>query len=421
MTHLATALIWIISLASILLMLVRPWDIAEAYWIVGGALALSVSGLIPLERVEFALGQGVNVYLFLAGMMVLAELAREEGVFRWVAGFAARLASGSRRRLFLLIYLAGTAITALLSNDATAVVLTPAVLAVVRRVGVPARPYLFACALVANAASFLLPMSNPANIIVFSDRVPSLTVWLHIFLVPSIVSIVITFLCLRGIFRVDLAGGLEPAEAAERLSSGGKLALAGLAGAAGLLVAASAVCLPLGLPACAAAVLAISAVAWRRPRIPWIVARRVSWAVLALVAGLFVIVEALQLASLLRLGSSGLAWLGHAAQPGARLVAGFAVALLSNAVNNLPIGLVGAAMIQNAHAWAQSAHQILAHAILIGVDLGPNLSVTGSLATILWLIVLRREGVKVTAWQFLKIGVLVMPLALAGSLLCLRG
>jgi arsenical pump membrane protein len=62
----------------------------------------------------------------------------------------------------------------------------------------------------------------------------------------------------------------------------------------------------------------------------------------------------------------------------------------------------------------------LSHALLIGVDLGPNLSVTGSLATILWLIALRREGVEITAWEFFKVGMIAMPLALAASLLTLR-
>lgn len=417
--HLTTFFIWLVSLASILLMLLRPGGVGEVYWIVGGALALGVSGLISLARIEFALRQGVDIYLFLAGMMVLAELARGQGVFRWVASRAALLASGSRKKLFLLIYLSGTLITAFLSNDATAVVLTPAVLAVVKRARVPARPYLFACALVANAASFLLPISNPANIIVFSGRVPPLAEWLRIFLIPSIASLVITFSCLSRIFRGDLAGVIEADDSPQRLSPEGRLALAGLAVAAGLLVVASAFALPLGLPAVAAALLAVSVVAWRRPRTPWIVTRRVSWGILPLVAGLFVIVEALQEAGLLHLGDAGLAWLSRTPRPASHLIAGFSVALLSNAVNNLPIGLAGAAMIRDAQAWTQSAHAGLAHAILIGVDLGPNLSVTGSLATILWLIVLRREGVSIGAREFLKVGVIVMPLALAASLLLL--
>jgi arsenical pump membrane protein len=99
----------------------------------------------------------------------------------------------------------------------------------------------------------------------------------------------------------------------------------------------------------------------------------------------------------------------------AKTAAAIAVALISNGMNNLPVGLMSRAAIQNAHESG-----IVAHAILIGVDLGPNLSVTGSLATILWLIALRRENVEITAWEFFRFGVVAMPVALLASLLVLR-
>src|ERR1035438_1211071 len=126
-------------------------------------------------------------------MMILAELAREERVFEWVADVAAQHAKNSAGRLFVLVYLVGTIVTALLSNDATAVVLTPAVLAVVRRARVEPKPYLLACAFIANAASFVFPISNPANLVVFGRHMPALGSWLHIFFLPSVASALITF------------------------------------------------------------------------------------------------------------------------------------------------------------------------------------------------------------------------------------
>src|SRR5208282_6914464 len=107
--------VWIVSLVSILCMLLRPRKIGEAYWITGGALLLVVLRLIPLPQAAHAVYEGLDVYLFLAGMMILAELAREEGVFDWVADVAAQHARSSPGRLFLLIYLVGTLVTALLS------------------------------------------------------------------------------------------------------------------------------------------------------------------------------------------------------------------------------------------------------------------------------------------------------------------
>ena len=133
---------------------------------------------------------------------------------------------------------------------------------------------------------------------------------------------------------------------------------------------------------------------------------------LPLVAGLFVIVEALENAGLLRAGLAGLNALARAGLPRARRPSRWRWP--RTGINNLPVGLIGRAAIRHAQESG-----IVAHAILIGVDVGPNLSVTGSLATILWLIALRREKVEITAWEFLKVGMVAMPLALLGSLLVL--
>ena len=395
-------------------MLLRPRGIAEVYWACGGGVLLVLAGLLPPRQALYAAYEGWDVYLFLAGMMVLAEMAREEGVFDWAAGLAAGHAKDSPRRLFVLVYIVGVVVTALLSNDATAVVLTPAVLTVVRRARVDPKPYLLACAFIANAASFVFPISNPANLVVFDRHLPPLLAWLRIFLLPSIASVLVTFLCLRWSSRKQLQGVIQGELKAAPLTPEGRFALAGLLLAATALILSSAFGLPLGAPTCAAAVLAMAFVAWRNPGIVSHVAREVSWSVLPLVAGLFVIVEALHSAGLLAVGLAGLHRLGQASAWIAKPVAAFAVALASNGMNNLPIGLMSGAAIEHARETS-----VVAHAILIGIDLGPNLSVSGSLATILWLIVLRRENVQITAGEFFRIGITAMPLAMIASLLLL--
>lgn len=410
-----TILIWIVSFASITLMLVRPRGIAEYIWICGGALFLVATRLLPLGRALHAIGEGLDVYLFLTGMMILSELAREEGVFDWVAGHAVRHARGSASRLFLGIYLSGTIVTALLSNDATAVVLTPAVLAAVRKARVEPRPYLLACALIANAASFLLPISNPANLVVFRAHMPPLVSWMRFLLLPSLVSIAATYLCLRLLSRRALAGRSAPPYAPVQLSPAGRAALLGIVIAAAALLVSSGLDIQLGAPTCAAGVLAMVLVAARDRAAPKTALRNVSWSILPLVAGLFMIVEALDRAGMTRLSQAGMHWLTAAPDGLGKFTGGFAVALLSNVMNNLPVGLAaGSALQQAPHAG------LLAHALLIGVDLGPNLSVTGSLATILWLIALRREDAEITAWEFLRIGAVVMPVSLALTLFVLR-
>ena len=390
-----------------MLMLVRPKRSSEAFWVSAGAALLVLSRLISVKGAISAVRAGLDVYLFLAGMMLLAELARQTGLFDWIADIASRFAGGSSSRLFLFVYLAGVVVTVFLSNDATAVVLTPAVLATVRRAEVEPRPHLLACAFIANAASFVLPISNPANLIVYGSHLPNLFSWLRTFWLPSLISIVTTFVCLRWLTRASLGRKVPNHRARISLTDDARLALAGLLLGAAILLAASARGASLGLPTCAAAVVALLLVSLRSRRVLASVVKGASWSVLPLVAGLFVIVEALNGAGLLDAAKFGLAHLSVVSTSLARFGAGFSVSLLSNLMNNLPVGLASGAALKT-HGY----YTPLAHAVLLGVDLGPNLSVTGSLATILWLIALRRENAEITAWQFFKVGVIVMPISL---------
>lgn len=411
----AVVLIWIISLASIALMLVRPRGLAEYIWVGSGALLLLALRLISPATAWHAIREGTDVCLFLAGMMILAELAREEGVFDWIAEIAVGQARGSAARLFFWVYASGVVVTALLSNDATAVVLTPAVLAAVRRARVDARPHLLACALVANAASFLLPISNPANLVVFASHLPPLGAWLRALLVPSLVSIAVTFLVLRLLSRRRLAQPVAALDRTRPLTRAGVFAFAGILFAAAVMLVASGFGIPLGWPTFAAALLAMILVASQDRSAPVTAIRHASWSILPLVAALFILVAALNQAGMMHAAQSAMVWLDRQPRHAAGFAGAFAVALLSNVMNNLPVGLAAGSALRSAgHAG------LLARAVLVGVDLGPNLSVTGSLATILWLIALRREQAEITAGQFLKVGAIVMPAALALTLLLLR-
>jgi arsenical pump membrane protein len=137
-SHILLALIVALS---ILLMLIRPRNIPEVYWVGGAAILLVVLRLIPLRLAGKAAAEGSDVYLFLIGMMLLSELAREHGVFDWLSSAALMGAHGSAARLFALVYGVGTLVTIFMSNDATAVVLTPAILAAIRKARVAPLPY----------------------------------------------------------------------------------------------------------------------------------------------------------------------------------------------------------------------------------------------------------------------------------------
>ncbi|WP_213804375.1 arsenic transporter [Granulicella sp. dw_53] len=408
LTH--VLLLFIVAL-SILLMLLRPRGIPEVYWIGAGALLLLALRLVPLRLAGRAVMEGSDVYLFLIGMMLLSELAREHGVFDWLSSLAVRSANGSCVRLFTLVYAIGTLVTIFMSNDATAVVLTPAILTAVRKAKVEPLPYLFVCALIANAASFVLPISNPANLVVFHTGMPPLGEWLFAFGIPSVLSIATTYLVMRVIFRQQLRATIDHEVPSHPLGTNGKLVLGGLALMIAVLLTASSLDKDLGLPTCLAA-LAITAVVSIKARSnPTQLAREISWGTLILVAGLFIMVDAVESIGALQLTQRWLHWAQSLTPAAGALITGFTVGIANNLVNNLPLGLIAGGTLQAAHI-----HGLLANAVLIGVDLGPNLSITGSLATILWLLALRKEKLDVSFSAFLKVGIVAMPSALLLSL-----
>jgi arsenical pump membrane protein len=224
---------------------------------------------------------------------------------------------------------------------------------------------------------------------------------------------------MRLLFRNELCKSIECEVEDTKLSGNGKLVLTGLALMIAVLLTASAMKKDLGLPTCVAALVITAGVSIKARSNPIKLAREISWATLLLVAGLFVMVDAVESQGALNLTQQWLAWASSLGQNVAAMVVGFAVGLANNIVNNLPLGLIAGGTIQAAHTKG-----LMANAVLIGVDLGPNLCVTGSLATILWLLALRKDSVgdtggeklDVSFWKFLRVGAVAMPLALFAAL-----
>lgn len=417
MTVASDILICLIAVIAIAGVIIRPFALPEALWpLIGAALLVLLRLLQPSDALT-GVTKGIDVYLFLAGMLLLSEIAREEGLFEWLAALAAKHSRGSATRLFALIYVVGVGVTIFLSNDATAVVLTPAVAAVARsaRAERPL-PYLLVCAFIANAASFVLPISNPANLVIYGTHLPPLLQWLPRYTLPSLLSIIATFIVLRLTQQRALLQSIATDVPVPRLSPSGMTAAVGIAVTALLLLTASALSVPLGAPTAFAGAATALVVLTRERKWPWKTLGSISWGVIPLVAGLFVLVQGLDKVGVI-LALSRLLQLQSAEAPlRTALASGLSIAGACNLMNNLPAGLLVGSAVQRAQP-----PDALTRAVLIGVDLGPNFSVTGSLATILWLSALRREGLRIGAVEFLKLGLLVTPpallLALASSML----
>jgi arsenical pump membrane protein len=325
---LSSTLVWLIAAIVIAALLFRPKDWSEAVWSCSGAALLVALRLISFPQALNAIGKGLDVYLFLTGMMLMSDLVRREGVFDWLASIAVERARGSRLRLFTLIFSVGILVTVFLSNDATAVVLTPAVYAAVKKARTEPLPHLFACAFIANAASFVLPISNPANLVVYGKSMPPLIAWLRLFALPSVLSIGATYAALMLLFRRDLRGSIPADGISNKLLPEGRRAAWGILVTGAVLMASSALGHDLGLPTCVASVCAVvwATRASRRAIVELV--REIPWSVIPLVAGLFVVVEALNGAGALDQVDRGLKALVQLARIPAALSASFGIALL---------------------------------------------------------------------------------------------
>lgn len=404
------------------LIIARPRRIPEAASALGGGvLMLAIGAVAPDEAAGVLVGEW-NVFLFFLGLMLVAALADQAGIFEWLATMAARLAGGSARRLLLAVFGLGTLLTAFLSNDATALILTPVVYALVTRLGLAARPYAYACTFIADTASFLLPVSNPINILILEAAPQPLTVYLQRVLVPAAAAIAINIGAFLWIFRAELTTRYDHkrlAPAGVRQTPSGYFwytAVCLLVLACGYVVAA-AIQFPLSIIALTGA-LALLVGAARYGQLDWRMLRReISWSLFGLVAGLFITVRGVENTGLTTALGRFIVTLAGVDPLRATLVSVIGTALIANLVSNVPAALIlTAALGQAPNA---DPRQNLLYGTLIGADLGPNLTTVGSLATMLWLLLLRRRGLDISSLEYLRIGVLVTPpmlLAAAGAL-----
>lgn len=381
------------------LVALRPFSIPEWTWPVAGGIVVVLLGAESPAAALAAVTSQWNVLLFILGLMAISASADQSGLFAWVADVLLDRARGSRRRLFVYIFGAGAALTMVMSNDATAIVFTPVVYRAIAGRGIDALPFLYACTFVADTASFGLPFSNPANLLVLPR--PQLAPFIVHLLVPMLVAVVLNLLIFLAFFRRKLRGTYR-APAAQPLSAQMRATLVAMGVVAAGYVAALLFDVPLGPVALGGAllVLAASRVSPRR------VAEDVAWPTFLLLAGMFVLLDAV-------VHQGAVAWALGALHEQARLgalsavlSAAFGSAIAANVLNNLPVAVISGAVV---------AHGIgapLAYALIAGVALGPNLTTTGSLATILWLTIVRSRGVRVSPFEYLRLGLLIVPIAL---------
>ena len=411
-----------VGLLTLIGIMARPFRWNEAAIAMAGAGLLLLLGLIsPLDAFS-TLCRDWNTFLFFLGMMGLSALAEAAGLFDWLAVQAARFARNSARLLFLNVFLLGSLISMILSNDATALILTPVVYVLVTKLRLPVLPFLFACTFIADTASFLLPVSNPINIIMLSHFPMDLFTFLRLLLLPSLVvmgiNIGIFFLLyrreLRGQFKLER---LPPADETIKHRAYFRYTCLVLIGVAAAYVLASAARFPLSLIAVGGAfLLLIGALRWRQSTLRE-TGRRISWSIFGFIAGMSIVVRSIEDTGLTAMFGDWLLKLSGGNSFGSVMIGTAGAALGTNLINNIPMAVVmTSALGSMQHAPPAVQHGFLA-ATMFGCDLGPNLTTIGSLATVLWLLILRRQGIDVSGLDYFKVGVIVTPIMLlAGAL-----
>ncbi|MEW9517298.1 arsenic transporter [Streptomyces tubercidicus] len=395
-----------LSLAMLLVVLVcavvRPFRLTEAVFAVPAALVVILAGAITPAHVRDEAARLGPVIGFLAAVLVLAKLCDDEGLFHACGTWMARWSAGRPGRLLGAVFALASAITAVLSLDATVVLLTPVVFATAAHMGARPTPHVYACSHLSNTASTLLPVSNLTNLLAFSASGLSFTRFGALMALPWLVAIGVEYLVFRRFFGAalrDVTPGPHPAEPPE-LPLFALLTVAGTL--AGFLLTSALGIDPAWAAAAGALVMAVRALA-RRHTTPAAVVRAAALPFLAFVLALGIVVRAVV--------DNGLAdALGHLLPDGTALPAllGSAAlaAVLANVINNLPAVLVLVPL-----AAPSGPGAVLA--VLLGVNIGPNLTYAGSLATLLWRRIVHHHEHDVDLRQFTTLGLLTVPASLA--------
>jgi arsenical pump membrane protein len=384
----------------------RPGGLSEAVAAVPAAVLALATGLVGWRDAVDEVRQLGPTVGFLAAVLVLAHLAGEHGVFRYAGTVAARISRGRPPRLLVAVFAAASLITAVLSLDATVVLLTPVVFATAARIGARPRPHVYASAHLANSASLLLPVANLTNLLAFAASGLTFVGFAAVMALPWLAVIAAEYAAFRWFFRADLRTPADPAPADDDVPAP-RYALAVL----GLTLAGFAVAQPVGVPPGWVAVAGAAALAVPRRTPLRTLVREANPAFCAFVLALGVVVLAVREHGLGRLVDALVPGFStpHATAGHAGLLALFAVAVLAavlaNLLNNLPATLVLLPAVQ----WSPG----LLLAMLIGVNVGPNLTYVGSLATLLWRQILHARDAAPDVGEFLRLGLLTVPLALA--------
>ncbi|MBS9533161.1 arsenic transporter [Mycobacterium sp. M1] len=386
----------------------RPRGWPEAFAAVPAAGVLIGCGLISVHDAAAETAGLLRVVAFLGAVLVLAQLCDDEGLFEAAGAAMARADVGPPQHLLRRVFVIAAGLTAVLSLDATVVLLTPVVLTMARRRRAPLRPHAYATAHLANTASLLLPVSNLTNLLVFHDAGLSFVRFTALMAAPWLIATGTVYLAFRWFFAADLRATPVQVQAGPPPPVPVFVLVVLALTLAGFVVTESFGVAPAWAAFGGAGVLAVRSLAQGRST-PTGILRSANVGFLVFVLALGVVVRAVT--------GNGLGTaIGHVLPHGSSLPAllGIAVvaAVLANVVNNLPATLVLTPLVV-------PCGPVAVLALLIGVNVGPNLTYAGSLSNLLWRRIVRRHRVPAGVGEYTRLGLCTVPPTLVLAVLAL--
>jgi len=400
-----------IFVLTLFLILVKPKGLPEAWATVIGAALMLLTQRETLAQAVQITAQGADVLLFLLALMLLSDLLDRSGFFEWAAIWAARWAAGHGKLLYRNVFILGAITTAFLSLDTTAIILTPIVLSFVKRLKLPALPFLMACAFIANTGSLLLPVSNLTNLLFQGPLKFSFAAFALRMLLPQIAVIFLNYHLFKWYFRKNLPKKFNALDLPEPKSVIKdplyfKVAIVVLAGVTiGYFIGALIGIAPYIIALSGAAALLIWSI--YRKQISKEVINGISWSLFPFIIGLFIVIQGVQNLGLTKYAAQGLMSLQHIPLSLQMLGTAFGAGIGSNIINNIPMALLSISVLNMAHS-----PELVQYAALIGCNIGPNLTVAGSLATMLVISSARQKGINMSAYDFFRVGLWATPLLL---------